>query len=137
MKSTGRAKLMSASRAYFYDVDTGEEILSGACAGRSESGIYNGARFTDTVLEVFFHDLATREGFRAKASDFPGRRVMVKLWHGENHFQWSALVDEAKGWKGNEADFAGIPRRELGTERIVREMFARQKASYRYASGRG
>lgn len=95
---------LGTMRVYFYDVDTGEEILglSGApWMGVSESAIVNGARFEETCLSVDLadgHDLV-----RVTCEDFPGRRVAVKMWYTHGEIEWRLLVDPSKGWRGNEA----------------------------------
>jgi hypothetical protein len=105
---------MGSARAYVFDADTGEELASFAWFGRSESGIWNGKRWTDTCLGMDVVDVKTREKKHIDASSFAGRRVAVKTWYSADKVEWTALVNRAKGWQGNEADKGGLPRVELG-----------------------
>lgn len=108
-------------RAYVYDVDTGEQIGNPLVwLGLSECGIWRGARWFGTALSVEGADVATREWLTLTAESFPGRRVAVKVWYGKNEVEWRALVSRARGWQGNEAARADMPRREYDVSRKIK-----------------
>lgn len=125
--SIGRA------RTYFFDADTGEELLSGADMGAFCAGIYNGRRYFGTHLGFMIVDSAMMYR-QITAANFPGHRVIVKQWEpgagGKGHSTWSLLVDRAKGWAGNEVSHkiasesptGAVPRVEYDVMRHVRAM---------------
>ena len=122
---TMRAKRIPGARVYVYDVDTGREIGAYAFIGRGEYAIYQGKRYTDTVLRVDAIDLRTRCHVTITADRFPGKRIAVKEWLDSDTYSWSALIDRAKGWQGNEADGPTVERSEVGIVRMLRKVGVR------------
>ena len=116
----------SATRVYFYDLDTREELAEYADTGRLEMGIRDGARYTDTCMGVAVVDHEARDVRVISAEDFPGRRVAVKFWAPRGHWKgqdaneenvsWAFLPCKANGWAGNEASVGKgpLPRKTLG-----------------------
>ena len=129
--STGK-KIRSAvgtAKVYVYDYDTGQEIVGGlGYVGNSEAGIWRGARYMDTRLGINAVDFSTRDELYVVASDFPGRRVAVKIWiplaDGPST-EWYALVDRARGWQGNEADNGKLLRKKIGVEEHLKKLLRR------------
>lgn len=92
-----------ASRVYFVDANTGEELYSAGWLGTSSMASYNGKNYEDTCLSLEVVDLDTRIKGRITADWFPGRSVLVKLWRpGEmgkpGTVEVLALVDRFRGW---------------------------------------
>lgn len=119
---------MGRDRVYFYDADTGEELKEGSFNGNFEAGIWKNARWSDTRIGFIIVDPVDKMRKEIDASDFPGRRVLVKVWYGATKLSdWFALVDLARGWKGNEADTGKLERKELGVSAMVAKMYAIKK----------
>jgi hypothetical protein len=92
-----------SQRVYFFDADTGEELSGHCCTGAAEAGIYNSKRYVGTHLGFAVFERGAER--MVTAADFPGRRVVAKIWYpgidGRGHSKWLLLVDRAKGWIGN------------------------------------
>jgi len=126
IKKLARGTEVGPQRVYVYDVDSGEELAGGfAWWGRRESGIWRGKRWTDTTMGVDCVDLRSKEAFTLTAESFPGRRIAVKIWYGPEETEWCALVNRARGWRGNEASLEVTERVTLGIAERMRRVLSR------------
>lgn len=123
-------------RVYLFDADTGEELAGFCCTGTAEAGIYKGHRYIGTHLG--FGIVEGKKHRALTADDYPGRRIVAKLWYpGERrgNAEWKLLVSRAKGWQGNEADIPGgiphapLPRKLQGVLANCKRAIYRKKAA--------
>ena len=108
---------LGKSKAYFYDLDTGEELYHGTDMGHGPGGVHKGIRYMDTTTEV----TVSRDGFYTilTAADFANRRVVVKFWYPGAKDEWLALVDLAKGW---EETYREYPTSNIDIAKRMRNM---------------
>ena len=92
---------MSVFRTYFFDIETRKEITESPFNGKTWMGT-SGMKMVDgefvkgtcTFIDVAsYADMSCIKGeYRVTATDFPGRRVAVKIWAPGGTIDWRKLV---------------------------------------------
>lgn len=118
-----------ASRLYFFDALTGEELTTFAHHGAEPrmghgSGVSarSGVRYTDTSWGVTVMSRGKR--VEITAADFPGRLVVVKDWCGGTVISRELLITEGDGFVRSD----DVARAEILGDRKALEWIAARRA---------